>query len=85
MTKGQHLRKLIEERDFIGIMAWMEDFAYWFDPGGWFSADECKRKFWNVEATELDREGIAEQLFGVTSEDSLTREYECIWDNMHKN
>ena len=62
MNKGQHLRKLVEECDFIGVMAWLEDFAYWFDPGGWFNADECRRKFWTADAIELDRESIEEQL-----------------------
>lgn len=81
MTKGQHLRKLIEECDFIGVMAWLEDFAYWFDSGGWFNADECKRHFWTMEATELDRERIAEQLLGISNEESFKREYECKWSD----
>lgn len=85
MTKGQHLRKLVDESDFIGVMAWLEDFAYWFDPGGWFSADECKRKFWTIEATELDRERIAEQLLGMSSEESFKKEYECRWDSTPSN
>ena len=85
MTKGQHLKKLIEECDFVGVMAWLEDFAYWFDPGGYFNADECKRKFWTIEATELDREGIAEQLLGMSNEELFKREYECRWDNTPSN
>lgn len=62
MTKGQQLRKLVDESDFIGIMAWLEDFAYWFDPGGWFNANQCREKFWTTDAIELDRESIAAQL-----------------------
>lgn len=57
MNRYEHLKLLLEEDDEIGFLAWLSDFADWYDPGGWFGIRETKR-YLNEENTDLNREFI---------------------------
>lgn len=35
MRNIDELKEIIQKEDYMKLFCWLENFAYWFDPGGW--------------------------------------------------
>lgn len=51
MTNKEALFKIIQTNDEKALYEWLEDFAMWFDPGGWFDIDNLNECFLLQERT----------------------------------
>ena len=49
MTNLEKLYEIVINKDEDGLYEWLEEFAYWFDPGGWWNKDSAKDNFLDDE------------------------------------
>lgn len=49
MTKLEKLKEIIKADNQQALMKWLEDFAYWFDSGGWFEEEYVIRYYLSTE------------------------------------
>lgn len=45
MTNKEALYEIIQTKNETALYEWLEDFAMWFDHGGWFDKDNCDECF----------------------------------------
>ena len=52
MTNLEKLYEIVAAEDEDKLYEWLEEFAFWFDPGGWWDKDSTKDDFLDDEWRE---------------------------------
>lgn len=65
MSNLEQLKDLVDKEDLLGFLCWLENFALWFDPGGWYDAGNVMKYYLEQGSKSIeseDKKCIEEQL-----------------------